>query len=885
MAHTKTRDASFLECQDLFETLAIDHEFQFHVGRTLFEHPLHLFRAEVTGAQHGDAAALGHLAKDQGALLVKDADITAHKKASAAFFACLEQLHQFDLDVLKLAAHHFGQVELGLDVHRTTAQHVAYFKLLDRGGGIARRGAGAAAETDRILDPVFGQIQVTGTHDEAAHLIAGAKLAALVNLLFRHERARQMVVNQAGQFAVFHSFSYKGSMLIRIFLIALVGLIAPAAEPITHEKMWRLKRVGAPVASPDGRLVVFAMTVPAYEAREQSTDLWVVAGDGSAPARQLTYTRAAESNPVWSPDGKRIAFTTTREGDSAAQLYVMELTGGGEAQRYTSLKSGVAEPRWSPDGRRLLFTSMVQEGGVRSEKSNARVYENFPVRYWDRWLDGRRAHLFVMEARPGAEPLDLLAGTKWAKAAGMGGPLSSDGEDLAAEWTPDSQSIVFQSDINRDEAARGVVKTKIFLVPATGGEPQPLTAGAYSYGSPRFRPDGKALYVVESREGVDNATYSLNRLAMIAWPSGGVPKTVTEKVDRSVDSFVFSADSKQIYLTADAGGLGRLYRMAAEGGEAEEMPQTNGNFANLSRGGGALFANFESASRPAEIHRVEFAGKSHRQLTQFNEEALAELELSPLRHFYFTSKKGRTIHNLLVTPPGFDASKKYPLLVLIHGGPHSMWKDQFVLRWNYHLLASPGYVVLLTNYTGSTGFGESFARKIQLDPLATPGEELNEAADEALRVFPFIDPARQAAGGASYGGHLANWLQATTTRYKCLVSHAGLVNLESQWGTSDSIYSREINNGGPVWEQGEVWRKQNPVRYAAKFKTPVLVTVGERDYRVPLNNSLEYWAVLQRLRIPSKLIVFPDANHWILKGEDSRFFYTQVIDWLARWLK
>jgi dipeptidyl aminopeptidase/acylaminoacyl peptidase len=242
------------------------------------------------------------------------------------------------------------------------------------------------------------------------------------------------------------------------------------------------------------------------------------------------------------------------------------------------------------------------------------------------------------------------------------------------------------------------------------------------------------------------------------------------------------------------------------------------------------------------------------------------------------------IHNLLITPPNFDENKKYPLLVLIHGGPHGMWKDQFFLRWNYHLIASPGYVLLLTNYTGSTGFGEKFAQNIKGDPLATPGEELNEAADEALRLFRYIDPARQAAGGASYGGHLANWLQATTTRYKCLVSHAGLINLESQWGTSDVIYSRELNNGGPVWQQGEVWRKQNPIRFAANFKTPTLVTVGERDFRVPMNNSLEYWSVLQRQRIPSKLIVFPDANHWILKAEDSRFFYQELLNWLGRWL-
>jgi dipeptidyl aminopeptidase/acylaminoacyl peptidase len=271
-------------------------------------------------------------------------------------------------------------------------------------------------------------------------------------------------------------------------------------------------------------------------------------------------------------------------------------------------------------------------------------------------------------------------------------------------------------------------------------------------------------------------------------------------------------------------------------------------------------------------------------LAKFDDDRLKKLDWQPLREFTFTSKRGKQIHNFIALPPGFDENKKYPLFVVIHGGPHSMWRDQFFIRWNYHLLAQPGYVVLLTNYTGSTGFGEKFAQEIQLDPLKGPGEEINEAADEAIKRFKFIDASRQAAGGASYGGHLANWLQATTTRYKCLISHAGLVNLESQWATSDTIYSRELNNGGPVWEQGPVWREQNPIRYAAKFKTPMLITIGENDFRVPLNNSIENWSVLQRMRVPSKLIVFPEENHWILKGENSRFWYGEVHGWLKQWL-
>jgi dipeptidyl aminopeptidase/acylaminoacyl peptidase len=238
-----------------------------------------------------------------------------------------------------------------------------------------------------------------------------------------------------------------------------------------------------------------------------------------------------------------------------------------------------------------------------------------------------------------------------------------------------------------------------------------------------------------------------------------------------------------------------------------------------------------------------------------------------------------------VLPPAFDAAKKYPVVVLIHGGAASNNPDQIGLRWNYHLLAAPGYVILMTDYTGSTSFGEKFAQAIKLDPLKTPAEEINQAVDEAIKRYPFIDGSRLCAAGASYGGHLANWIEATTTRYKCIVSHAGEVDLLSQWGTSDGIYGREVTNGGPPWEGNTLWREQSPITYAAHWKTPMLLSIGERDFRVPINNTLENWSTLQRMQVPSRLLVWPDAWHWITKPEDSRHFYEEVHNWLAIYLK
>ncbi|HYE66557.1 MAG TPA: S9 family peptidase [Pyrinomonadaceae bacterium] len=661
-----------------------------------------------------------------------------------------------------------------------------------------------------------------------------------------------------------------------------------------------MKRVGAPVSSPDGKLVVFSLTEPAYDEKDQVSDLWIVPADGSAGPRRLTFTKSGESGMVWSPDGRKLAFSAKREGDEVNQIYVIDVAAGGEAVRATNVSTGARSPRWRPDGKALLFTSSVFPGAAddeankkiaaerKAQKYKARVYDKFPIRYWDKWLEDTQTHLFVQMLEPGAKAKDLLAGTKLVAERGFAGKATNSGEELDAVWAPDGQSIVFVATTKKDTAAYANYSTHLYQVSAAGGEPRQLTTDGFSHTNPAFRPDGKALYSQVTAE--NDKVYNLTRLAMFAWPSAGEPKIITANFDRSVGRFALTPDSKSIYLLAEEAGHEKLFSVPAAGGDVRSVIEmTQGVYTNLSIPEKAdstiILANWESAVSPAEVVRIEPKAKRHQPLTEFNRERAAAIDWQPLRHFWFTSKAGKKIHSMIALPPSFDENKKYPLFVLIHGGPHTMWRDQFFLRWNYHLLAQPGYVILLTDYTGSTGYGEKFAQEIQGDPFIGPASEINEAADEAIRLFKFIDGTRQAAGGASYGGHLANWLQATTTRYKCLISHAGLINLESQWGTSDIIYHREVNSGGPVWEQGKVWREQNPIRFAKNFRTPILLTVGENDFRVPLNQTLENWSVLQRLRVPSRLIVFPDENHWIQKGENSRFFYQEVHAWLKKYLK
>lgn len=686
-----------------------------------------------------------------------------------------------------------------------------------------------------------------------------------------------------------------------LLLPAPVAAAPEARSPITHETLWRLKQVGAPAPSPDGRWVVVPVTEPAYDEKDEVTDLWLVPGDGSAPPRRFTAAKGRESAPAWSPDSRQVAFTAKREGDDAAQVYVISVDGG-EARRLTQTPLGARSPVWSPDGRSLAFQASAYRGATnevdnqrlaeahKKAKSKVRAYDYFPTRRWDKWLEGDvQTRLFVI-APDGAKPArDLLAGTILLRQPGYQGAFGEGATDsLQAVWTPDSRSLVFVATTNLDAAAHTETVHHLYQVSVDGGEPRRLTGGDQTHGEPVFSPDGRRLAFVVTP--VRDHYYNLPRVAVADWPWAGAFRIVAPGFDREAGGLAFSPDGGMLYGSAEDAGRIRIWSMPAGGGEARlavDAPEGVWLSARVPERTAApvIFANWEAAHSPAETYRVDPATGRRTRLTAFNVEAASRIDWAPLREFWFTNRQGRAIHSFLALPPAFDAKRKYPLLVLIHGGHASMWRDSITRRWNYHLLARPGYVVLLTDYVGSTGYGEQFTRAIVGDPLRGPAEDVNAAADEAIRRFGFIDGTRQAAGGASYGGHLANWLEATTTRYRCLISHAGLASLYSQWATSDSIVHREQMMGGPFWEKPEAWLDQSPSTYASAFRTPMLLSIGETDYRVPLNNVLEMWSLLQRRQVPSRLLVWPDENHWIQKGENSKVFYQEVHQWLERWLR
>ena len=583
-------------------------------------------------------------------------------------------------------------------------------------------------------------------------------------------------------------------------LLAALGLAccASAAQeaakrPITHEDVWLMKRVGAPALSPDGRLVVVPVAEPAYDEKEKSSDLWLVRADGSATPRRITFTPGGESGVAWSPDSRRIAFSAKREGQDEAQIYVLDIAGGGEAEPVTEVSTGATRPLWRPDGAAILFASMTYPGAMtdadnlgkieekKARKYNARAFDTFPIRHWDRWLDERRPTLMLQELGGEAEPRDLLAGSALRTAPGGGGDLDNAGEQLHAAWSPDGRTIVFTATTARDRSARADVRQSLYAMPAGGGEPRRVTGDEASYSRPQFAGDGSALYARQNPES--KFVYNDDRLVRFDWADPS-PRPVSFGFKRSVGSFEVAPDGETVFLVAEDEGHDRIFSLRPTRGEPRELGRLEtGSFGELQVGGTGdapvIVANWGSAVSPAEVQRVDTSSGARTALSAFNAERVAEIDWEPIREFWFESRRGRRLHNMIALPPGFDPQKKYPLFVLIHGGPHTMYKDEFFIRWNYHLLAAPGYVVLMTNYTGSTGFGEQFAQAIQGDPLKGPAEEINQAADEAIRQLPWIDATRQAAGGASYGGHLTNWLAVSTDRYKSLVSHAGLYDLRT----------------------------------------------------------------------------------------------------------
>lgn len=655
---------------------------------------------------------------------------------------------------------------------------------------------------------------------------------------------------------------------------------------ISHEDMIGMARVGAPKISPDGNWVIYSQGKVFYNTEENTSDLFLVKTDGSEKPRQITFSKAAESDYFWHPKERAIFFVTKKEGDEAGQLYKLSLENGGEAERLTKLSTGVSGPKINAIGNKIIFQSKVfptaftdslskkMADDKKKIKYKARVFTTFPVRYFDQWLDEKQNHLFVMDVLSG-KTQNIFENCSLVK--GPGFALGS------FEFSPNGTEVVFTASTDQHTAAYQNPSSKIYTISLNGKSVEKLLINdEFDYSQIKFSRDGN--YLLGLGNAKTNKIYYGNHLYRFDFPSMSNRTELAASLDRPINAMEVVPYGN--LLSIEDKGYDKLVKVDWETGKIQTVLGENlGALPAISvdESGNQIAYNFEKVNAPLEVFTFNFQSHKLSALSKANDVALAKLDLARPEEFW-TVSRGKNIRSVLLKPAHFDPNKKYPLFVLMHGGPASSFKDSFGYRWNPYVLASDKMVIVMTDYTGSVGYGEKFAQDIQLDPFKGPGQEILDAAKDAIKRFSFIDESRQAAGGASYGGHLANWMQATTTHFKCLVSHAGLMNSEEQWGTSDVIWGRELMNGGAPWVPTKTWKEQNPMRFAANFKTPILYTVGENDFRVPINNTLTSWSITQRLKIPAKLIVFPEENHWILKPENSRFHYKEVMEWIEKYL-
>jgi dipeptidyl aminopeptidase/acylaminoacyl peptidase len=677
------------------------------------------------------------------------------------------------------------------------------------------------------------------------------------------------------------------SVLILAALLALpAGAAAQTTRAITVDDLLALHRISDPQISPDGSRVAYSVATPDRQQNRVLRNLWVVPVAGG-PARQLTFS-GRDGSARWSPDGSKLAFLSSRDGSQ--HIYILNLAGG-EPTKLTSLDGGADQLVWSPDGKSLAFTSAVwpecQDDACNKRKSEgrekdpvkARVYDGLLYRHWTSWMTGQRNHLFVVPAA-GGTPKSLTPGAKYDVP-----PIMREGPHPIT-FSPDGAEIAFVAVTDPVEATS--TNGDIFTVKADGSssEPTQLTTNPAFDGAPAYSPDGRWIaYRAQTRPGNEADRWRLMRYDR----QSKAHSEIAAGFDRSVNQIAWTPDNQTIYFNAEDRGYEPVFSVAASGGTPKAItPQTFAAEFALSKDGRTLVLSRSSQQAPAELAVVPAAGGEIRALTTHNDARLGALDLPKPEHFTFAGAAGAEVHAMLLRPPAFDAAKKYPVLMVLHGGPETQFGDTWSFRWNTQTLASPGYAVLMINRRGSTGFGQQFTDDINKDWGGKPYEDLMKGLDAALAKFTFLDGSRVAAAGASYGGYMITWMASQAQgRFKALVCHAGVYDLVSMYGSTEETWFPEWAFGGTPWGVPENFLSQSPHTKAAdfgKFKTPTLVIHGELDFRVPYTQGLEFYTALQRQDVPSRLVMFPDEGHWILKPQNSAFWYYEVLGWLKKYL-
>jgi len=666
------------------------------------------------------------------------------------------------------------------------------------------------------------------------------------------------------------------------FFLIFAAAPALAKRPIVFEDLVKIQRISDPQVSPDGNWVAYVQGAVDVDANKIVRHIWLVPTAGGEP-RQLTRGEGSDTRPRWSPDGKSIAFISTRGGKP--QVWILPVDGG-EARQVTSISTEAAGVIWARKANTLVFTSKVYPNCADDDcnskrleeraksKIKAQIIDELLFRHWDEYRDGRYTHTFAISAE-GGKPRDLTPGAVDSPTWFLGGP---DGYAIS----PDGTEVCFTS--NRVGGSRIAWSTNndLFLVPAGGGEAKNITKdNPGSDAAPQYSPDGRYIaYTSQARDGYES---DLLRLRVYDRQTGTV-KDLTTGFDQWVNSFAWAPDSDTIYFNAPERGRQPIFKTSVRNPKVEKVLEGITEDFQVTPDGKELVLTRSSLTRPSEVFRVPVTGGVPVPLTHANDALLAELDLNPAEDITTQGALGARIHSLLIKPPGFDASKKYPALMLIHGGPQSAWDDAWGYRWNAQMFAARGYVIMMTNFHGSIGYGQAFTEQISGDWGGACYQDLMMAADY-LESLPYIDKTRIGAAGASFGGYMVNWIAGHTNRFKALVSHDGVYDSRSMYGETEELWFDEWEHGGTPWEKREAFEKSTPSNHVQNIQTPMLIVHGELDYRVPVGQGIQLFQSLQRRGVPSRFLYFPDEGHWVLKPQNSRLWYETVLDWLDKYLK
>jgi dipeptidyl aminopeptidase/acylaminoacyl peptidase len=672
----------------------------------------------------------------------------------------------------------------------------------------------------------------------------------------------------------------KRAASIGVVLAALLAVRAEAAEgerpPLGADLLWQIKRLGSPSLSPDGQWAVVPVTSFDVKADKALTDLWLVPTAGGE-ARPLTSHEGSEANPAWSPDGKWIAFEAKRGEDENPQIYLIPLAGG-EARRLTELPTGASIPKWFPDSRRLAFVSRVFADLTswddmakrlkerKDAKMTARVFDKAPVRYWDHWLDDRQAQIYTVPVE-GGEPRAVTTGTGLELSRQE---VGSGSYDIA----PDGGEIAFAA--NTDQTGTDP-NFDVYVISAEGGKPRNVSAenGASDSG-PRYSPDGR--YLAFGRQTVKRFYGDRVRLVLHD-RQAGTNRVVADAFDRSVAGVVWTPDAQAVYSSVDDAGHERIYRIDITRGQPSAVTRDKSfSGLDLSSDGKTLVALRQSFTEPPTLVRVDPSSGDVRKLSTFNDALFDKVAVGTYESVTFKGSGGKDIQMWVNYPPNFDQTRRWPVFLILHGGPHNGVTDSYTFRWNAQVFAGWGYVTAWHNFHGSSGFGQAFADSINPDWATRPYEDTIAAA-RWFAAQPWVDPQRLTAGGGSYGGYLATLLLGREHPFQALVAHAAVYNLYSMTGSDGGANQPRF---GGYWEKERdlLMRKASPHFGAPHFKTPTLVIHGALDYRVPDGHGLEVFHMLQQRGVKSRLVYYPNENHWILKPQNSLFWYQNVRDWL-----